>query len=110
MRIIHDIEGPVQVSGSGQHYAFRVDGETPPPYGGCRAEILITSRCSLTVTTEEVYLEGNAKYLRAALEGALRALDDIEQIAQDLYAKDVTAHWQAQHDHYVARRLKAAGS
>jgi hypothetical protein len=81
MRIIHDVETPMQVGGGGHPYSC------PPGfqgYNGGRVELVICESPpenypelpeKMFRRREVIYIDGNVEYIRRALQDALNAID-----------------------------------
>lgn len=74
MRIVHDINHPCEVTGSGALY-----GHAPAP--GFRAELLILSPAwsAPEMSDEAIYIEGDARHVRQALVDAIKVIDRTAQ-------------------------------
>lgn len=89
MRIVHEIESRATVSGGCTPYVKMPDKDRA---SGFHADLLILVEARGFAPSEELHIEGNAKYILAALREAVMML---EEVGADFVADGrVCENWQ----------------
>lgn len=92
MRIVYDIETPMQVGGGGTSYG---NGPGRQGYNGTRLDLIITTDCAANHPDlparmfegedNTIYIEGHSKYIIEMLEDLLRLVRDLDDWGREQY-------------------------
>ena len=108
MRIVYDVDAPMEAVVGGGAYAHRVDKIALPSYPGTKISMtLFWDKDS--EDHDAIYIEGSATNILTGLRTAIEQIEDIERVCRELYDTKTREQYPTQHAEYKRRNPKRKG-